>query len=188
MVDLLVRNWGFVALRGVAGILFGIATLIYPVVSLAVLVLLFGAYSLVDGVFAAVSAVANRREQPRWVPLLLSGLLGIGIGLVTLFWPGVTALALLYIIAFWAVIIGILEIVAAVRLRKLIKGEWLLALAGVLSVLFGILIAVFPGVGVLAMVVWIGAFALVNGVLHLVLAFRLRRWGREGLGAGSGVR
>jgi uncharacterized membrane protein HdeD (DUF308 family) len=177
-VDTLSRNWWLVVLRGVLGIAFGIITFVAPAISLAALVLLFGAYAFADGVFAVASAVRRRGTTDRWWVLLLEGLVGIGAGLVTLFLPGITAIVLLYIIAGWAVATGILELVAAVRLRKEIEHEWLLALSGIASVVFGVLIALFPGAGALALVIWIGAYAFVFGALLVALGFRLRGMGR----------
>jgi uncharacterized membrane protein HdeD (DUF308 family) len=173
------RNWGWIALRGVAGLLFGLLTLMNPLISLATLVLLFGAYALVDGVFTVVAAIANRRGEPHWVALLLGGLLGIATGVITFFWPGITAIALLFLIAAWTIVTGIAGIVVAIKLRKVITGEWLLVLVGVLSVLFGVGLILFPGAGALAVVLWIGAYALVMGVLLVALAFRLRGWNRS---------
>jgi uncharacterized membrane protein HdeD (DUF308 family) len=172
-LDTLTRNWWAVALRGLAGILFGIITFVWPGISLAALVLLYGAYAFADGVLSIVSAV-RRRGADRWWLLLLQGILGIGAGLVTWFWPGITALALLAVVAAWALIGGALQIAAAIRLRKVITGEWLLALGGVLSIALGVLLLVFPGPGALALVIWIGAYAFVFGIVLLVLGFRLR--------------
>jgi uncharacterized membrane protein HdeD (DUF308 family) len=172
-LDTLTRNWWAVALRGLAGILFGIITFVWPGLSLAALVLLYGAYAFADGVLSIVSAV-RRRGADRWWLLLLQGILGIGAGLVTWFWPGITALALLAVVAAWALIGGALQIAAAIRLRKVITGEWLLALGGVLSIALGVLLLVFPGPGALALVIWIGAYAFVFGIVLLVLGFRLR--------------
>ena len=177
-VETLAQNWWLVLLRGIAGIIFGILTFAAPGISLAVLVLFFGAYSLVDGVLATISAIRWHGEIDRWWVLLIEGLAGIAAGLVTLFWPGITALALLYVIAAWAVVTGGLEIAAAIRLRKIIDGEWLLALTGVLSIAVGVLLALFPSTGALALVIWIGAYVAAAGVLLLALAFRLRSWGR----------
>ena len=177
-IDILSRNWWLIALRGLAGIIFGIITFIAPGITLAVLVLLFGAYAFADGVLAIVSAVRRRGTTDRWGMLLLEGIVGVAAGLVTLFWPGITALTLLYVIAFWALLTGVLEIGAAVRLRKVITGEWLLALGGVASIVFGVVIALFPAAGALALVLWIGAYALVFGVLLVALGFRLRPRGR----------
>jgi uncharacterized membrane protein HdeD (DUF308 family) len=178
-VDTLVRNWWVVLLRGVAGIIFGLITFLAPDISLTVLVIVFGAYALVDGVLAIVSAIRWRGEVDRWWVLLLEGLTGVAAGVVTFIWPGISALALVYVIAAWAVITGVLEIAAAIRLRKIITGEWLLALIGIASVALGIVLALFPGPGALALVIWIGAYALVTGALLVVLAFRLRSWGRS---------
>lgn len=178
MIDVLARNWGLVALRGVFALVFGGLTVFRPAVSLAVLVLFFGAFALVDGIATVVSAIANRRAQPWWGVLVLAGLAGIAFGFLTLWWPGITAVLLLYFIAAWALVHGVADIVAAVRLRKAITNEWLLAMAGVLSVAFGLLLILFPGAGALAMVLWIGAYAVVAGVLLIALGFRLRSWSR----------
>ena len=176
MIEALSRNWGWVALRGVVAILFGILTLNRPGISLASLVLLFGAYSLVDGSFMVVSAIANRKGAPRWVTMLFGGVLGIITGIVTFMWPGITAMALLAIIAAWALLTGITEIVVAIRLRKEISGEWALILAGVLAVAFGLFLIMRPLAGALAALFVIGIYAVVSGILHVVLGFRLRSW------------
>jgi len=177
MEFLLSRNWGWIALRGLAAVVFGLLTLFDPRISLTALVLLWGAYAFVDGIFAIVSAVRDRRQEPHWVSLLVTGIAGVVAGLLTFFVPGITALVLLYFIAAWALITGIAEIVAAVRLRKVITGEWMLALAGLLSAIFGVFLFAFPGAGALTVVLWIGAYALVSGIVLLVLAFRLRAGG-----------
>jgi uncharacterized membrane protein HdeD (DUF308 family) len=178
-VDTLTRNWWVVLIRGVAGVLFGIATFFAPGVSLAVLVLLFGAYALLDGVLAVITAVRRRNVSDRWWMLLLEGLVGIAAGIVTLVWPGITALALLYVIAAWALLTGAFEIAAAIRLRKIITGEWLLVLSGIASIGLGILLMIFPGPGALVMVLWIGAYAFVFGILLIALSLRLRSLGRS---------
>lgn len=178
-VGILSDNWWAVALRGLAGVLFGVLTLLAPAISLAALVLLFGAYALADGVLSIVTAIRRRGTAERWWVLLLEGIAGVAIGIVTLFVPGLTALALLYLIAARAIVTGALQIAAAIRLRKVITGEWLLALGGTLSIIFGVLLVIFPGVGALAVVLWIGAFSLVFGALLLALGIRLRSWGRS---------
>jgi uncharacterized membrane protein HdeD (DUF308 family) len=178
-IDTLARNWWLLLLRGIAGIIFGVLTFFWPEISLVALVLLFGAFAFADGVFALINGIRERRANDRWWLLILHGLMGIGAGVVTLLWPGISALALLYVIAAWALVTGALEIAAAIRLRKVIEGEWLLALSGIASVLLGILLFLFPEPGVLAVVLWIGAYALVSGVLLIVLAFRLRSWARD---------
>jgi uncharacterized membrane protein HdeD (DUF308 family) len=159
-----------------AGIVFGIITFFAPGISLAALVLLFGAYALMDGVLAIVSAV-RRRGADRWWLLLLEGLVGIGAGVLTFLWPAITAIVLLYVIAAWALVTGVFEIAAAIRLRKAITGEWLLALSGIFSVALGVLLVLFPGPGALAVVIWIGAYAFVFGALLFALGLRLRGLG-----------
>lgn len=154
--------------------MFGLAAFFLPGITLTVLILLFGAFALVDGVFAIVAAVRTRRRNERWWLLLAEGVLGVLAGIVAFIWPGLTALALLYLVAAWAIITGILEIVAAIRLRQEIVGEWALILSGVLSVIFGVLLAVLPGVGILALLWLIGAYAVAFGVLLIILAFRVR--------------
>jgi uncharacterized membrane protein HdeD (DUF308 family) len=172
-VDSLARNWWVVFLRGLAGIIFGLITFFEPGISLAALVLLFGAYALVDGVLSIATAV-RRRGADRWLLLLLEGIAGILAGLATFFWPAITAIVLLYLVAAWALVTGVLEIAAAIRLRKAITGEWLLALSGVASVILGVLLMIAPGPGALAVVIWIGAYAFVFGALLIGLSFRLR--------------
>lgn len=176
MVNLLSRNWAWVLLRGVALVLFGLLALLDPGITLATLVLLFAAFAFANGVFTLFSAIAERRDETHWVSLLLGGAASIAVGVITWLKPGITATFLLYLIAGWAIVTGLFEIATAIRLRKLITHEWLLGLAGALAVLFGLLLIAFPGAGALAVILWIGAFALVEGVLLTVLAFRLRSW------------
>ena len=175
VLPVLSRNWWMLALRGLAAIVFGVLAFVWPDITLFALVLLFGAYMLVDGIFAIVAGVRSAGREARWWLLLIEGVLGVLAGLVAAFWPGLTALALLYFIAAWAIVSGILEIVGAIRLRQEIEGEWALGLSGALSVLFGILLVVIPAPAGLLSLVWlIGAYALAFGVLLLVLAFRVR--------------
>ena len=177
MIGVLARNWGWVALRGLIAILFGVFTLMRPGITLVTLVVLFGAFALADGVFMVVSAVMNRHGEARWGTLLLGGMLGIAIGVVTFLWPGITAVALLALIAVWAIFTGLAEISAAIQLRRVITGEWLLILAGLLGVAFGILLIARPAVGAIAVVFWIGSYAILAGILQLALSLRLRNWG-----------
>lgn len=181
---ILSRGWWLLLLRGLAAIVFGILTWLRPGISLAALVLLFGIYSLVDGVLDTWTAVAGRRQQEHWWVLLLGGLLGIGVGLLTLMAPGLTALALLFYIAIWAIARGVLVVVAAIRLRKEIEGEWILILGGLLSVAFGMMLMMRPGAGALAVLWLIASYAFVFGVLLVVLAFKARRFA-ERLGSRS---
>lgn len=174
MLTMMSRNWWLVALRGLIAFLFGLALLIWPGPGLIVLVALFGAYALVDGIFAVVSSLTHRTTNPNWWVVLLEGIAGIVIGVLTFFWPGMTAFALLYLIAAWAVITGVLEIIAAVHLRKEIDNEWLLGISGVLSIIFGLFAFFYPGAGALSIVLIIGAYAVVFGILLMILGFRLR--------------
>lgn len=169
----LAQSWWAVALRGVAAITFGIITFFAPGISFAALVLLFAVYAFADGILGIVTAFSD--VPRRWL-FLLEGLVGIAAGVVTLIWPGITVLALLYLIAAWALLTGVIEIAAAIRLRKVITGEWLLALTGIFSLAVGVLLFLFPGPGALALVIWIGAYALVFGVLLVALGLRLRRF------------
>ncbi len=174
MMRTLARNWWVVVLRGVAAILFGLAAFAWPGITLAVLILLYGAYALADGVLAVVAAVASR--QPGDFPwgMLLAGLAAIAAGVLTFLWPGLTALVLVYVIAGWAIVRGVFEIVAAVALRKEIDNEWLLAASGALSILLGIFLLTAPGAGAIALLWVIGAFSIAAGILMVALGFRLK--------------
>ena len=178
-VGTLARNWWVVLLRGVAGIIFGLATFFAPEISLTALVLVFGAYAFLDGVLALISAIRRRGATDHWWLLVLEGVMGVAVGVLTFVWPDITALALLYLIAAWALVTGGLEIAAAIRLRKVITGEWLLVLTGIASVALGVLLILFPEPGALAVVLWIGAYALVSGVLLIALGIRLRSWAKS---------
>jgi uncharacterized membrane protein HdeD (DUF308 family) len=171
MLHTLTANWWALAIRGLVAVLFGLLTLFLPGITLVTLVLLFGVYALVDGVFNVIAFFRVASHQ--WA-LLIEGVVGIVAGVITFAMPAITAIALLYLIAFWAILTGIFEIVAGIRLRKAIANEWLLLMMGVLSLLFGFLILFAPGAGALAIMLWIGAYALVFGVFLLALAFRLR--------------
>ena len=171
-------NWWAVALRGLAALAFGVLTLTSPGISLAALVLLFGAYAIADGVLAIVTAVRHRHTGEKWWVVALGGIAGIAAGIITFLIPAITALALVFVIAARAIIVGVMEVAAAIRLRKVIKGEWLMALGGVASIVFGVLVALFPGIGALTVVLWIGAFSVVIGAMLIALGFRLRSWGR----------
>jgi uncharacterized membrane protein HdeD (DUF308 family) len=171
MLHSLTKNWWALALRGLAAVLFGLLTFFVPGITLLTLVLLFGIYALADGAF---NVIAFFRSFAHHWAFLLEGLIGLAVGVLTFAWPAITAIALLYLIAFWAILTGVFEIVAGIRLRKAISNEWLLLLMGLLSLGFGILILFAPVAGALAIVLWIGAYALIFGVFLLALAFRLR--------------
>lgn len=169
----LARNWWVVVLRGVLSILFGLIAFFMPGITLAALVIVFGAWAFIDGIFALVSAVAGQGSRPWWA-LVLRGLAGIAAGVIAFLLPGITAIALLFVIAAWAIIGGAFEISAAIRLRKQIEGEWLLGIAGGLSILFGALLLANPGAGALAVLWIIGAYAIAFGIVNIVLGFKLK--------------
>jgi uncharacterized membrane protein HdeD (DUF308 family) len=173
----LARHWWVFLVRGLVAIAFGLLALFYPAATLVTLILFYGVFALVDGVFAVVSAIRGTGMGSRWW-LALVGVLGIIAGLVTFFWPGITALALLTVIGVWALIYGIFEIIGAIRLRKEIDNEWLLLIHGVLAVLFGLMVLVRPGAGAVALIWLIGSFALASGIVLVVLAFGLKRHAR----------
>jgi uncharacterized membrane protein HdeD (DUF308 family) len=174
MLEVMGRNWWMLLVRGVAAVLFGIAVLVWPDIALTVLVLLWGAYALVDGGFAIVMGVQGRTHYRDWWVTVLEGVVSIIAGIVALLWPGVTAVAMLYVVAAWAIITGVLEIVAAIQLRKEISGEFWLGLGGVLSVGLGVLLAVYPGAGMVSLLVVLGIYAIVFGVALIILSFRVR--------------
>ena len=174
MLEKFTHNWWMFAVRGVAAVIFGILALIWPGQALQALVLVFGAYALVDGIFAVIAGIAARKYFDRWWAVLLEGTVGILVGLLTFFWPNITALVMVYFIAAWALITGIFEIVAAIQLRRVITGVWMYILGGLLSILFGILLFVFPGAGAVSLVWMIGIYAIVFGISEFVFAIRLR--------------
>jgi len=169
------RNyWWLLALRGLFAILFGLAALVLPGLTLLALVLLFGAYAVVNGVMAVIVSLQERNVFPRWWLLLIEGLLGIIAGLLTFFWPAITALVLLYLIASWAIVTGIFQLVGAFSRRLPVAMEWTLGLTGILSIVLGVLLAIRPGAGLLSLVWVIGVYALVIGVLFIIRAFQFR--------------
>jgi len=179
LMTYLERNWWLLLLRGIAAILFGIAAFAWPGLTLSVLVILFGAWVLVDGAFAIADSIRYRDRLDRWWAFLLDGVLGVIVGLIALFMPGITAIALLMFVAAWAVVGGVLRIVAAIQLRKQIQGEWLLILGGVLSILFGVLLVTLPTAGLLSLIWLIAIWSIAIGVLFVVLSFGLRKAGRR---------
>lgn len=174
MVHVLARNWWALLIRGIAAVIFGILAFLWPGATLVVIGILFGAYAFVDGVFAIVGAVRAAQAHERWWPLVLEGIVGIAIAAITVYDVGITLFALYITIAAWAFITGILEIVAAVQLRKTIASEWLLIVAGICSILFSILMFWRPFAAALAIVWIIAAYAVVFGIMMIALAFRLR--------------
>jgi uncharacterized membrane protein HdeD (DUF308 family) len=175
LARVLCDNWWLFLLRGLAAIVVGVLAFIWPGVTLVTLVLFYGAFTLVDGVFALIAAVRGGAAMvPRWW-LALVGLLGIVVGIGTFVWPGVTALVLVLFIAAWAIVTGVFQIIGAIQLRKEIDNEWLLILNGVASILFGVVLFAMPGPGALVLVWIFGIYAVVYGILMIGFAFRLRR-------------
>jgi uncharacterized membrane protein HdeD (DUF308 family) len=180
-LPVMVGNWWALILRGLFAVLFGLAALLWPGLTLLVLLYLFAAYALVDGVFAIVAAFKPSARHARGWWLVAEAVIGILTGLVTILLPGITALVLLYVIAAWFMFTGIVRTIAAISLRRQIENEWLMVSTGVLSVVFGIILAVLPGVGLLSLAWLIGIYALVIGILLIALGLRARR--HEGSGA-----
>ncbi|HLY13131.1 MAG TPA: HdeD family acid-resistance protein [Candidatus Limnocylindrales bacterium] len=175
MLSVLARNWWLVEIRGVAAIAFGVLAFVWPGLTLLVLVTLFAAYMLIDGVALLVSL---RRAEPATtghrLTVAVMGILGVAVGIATIFWPGITALALLYLVAFWAITLGLTQVIAAIRLRREISGELWFVIGGLLTIAFGVLILAFPGTGLLSLIWLVGIWAIVFGITNLVLAWRLR--------------
>jgi len=167
-------SWWAMALRGLAAILFGVLAFVWPRMTLTVLVFLWGAYALLDGVVAIAAGLKSHGEYKRWWVLLVEGILSVLAGVVAFIMPGITALVLLILIGAWAIFTGAFEIAAAIQMRKYITGEWLLALAGVASILFGVALLINPAVGALPVVWIIGAYSIVFGVLMVALCFKLK--------------
>ena len=179
MADILTRNWWLVAVRGALAILFGVAAFVWPGPTLEALVLLFGAYALVDGIFAVASGVSGGPlgDSSRWF-LILGGIAGVIVGLIAFFYPGITATALVYLIGAWAIVTGIFEVAGAIELRQIISDEWLLIFSGILSVVFGVLAFVYPQATAISILWLIAIYAVVFGITTVVLAFRMRDFGK----------
>lgn len=170
----LARNWWLMALRGLAALVFGLLTVFYPAASLIVLLLFFGAYVLVDGIFAVIAGSTAPAGTRRWRWLIAGGILGIFVGIAALLLPFAAAIAITIWIAVWAIFIGITQIVSAIRLRKEIEGEFWLILGGILALIFGIYAIISPLAGAFAIAFGVGIFAIIYGIFMLMAAFRLR--------------
>jgi len=168
------RSWWLLLVRGIAAVLFGVLALIWPGITLLVLVIFFGAYAIVSGVFALFAGFRHGAQSRAW--LIFSGIIGILAGIVAFVWPGITSLALLYLVAFWAIFTGVSEVVAGIQLRKVIDNEWMLIVGGILSVIFGILLLVWPGAGMLSLVWLIAVFAILYGIAMIVLSLRVKNF------------
>jgi uncharacterized membrane protein HdeD (DUF308 family) len=180
MLELLARHWWLLVLRGVSAIVFGVLAFSWPGVTVQVMLIFFGAFMLVDGVFTVIAALRGRAHTEHWVLLLLEGLLGIAVGVLTWVAPVIAGIAILVYVAAWALVTGVLEIVTAIRLRREIEGEFWLGLAGVLSVAFGLFLLAFPLAGALALIWTMAAYAVAFGIVLVLLGFRVR-------GAGGGA-
>lgn len=174
LANILSRYWWMTLLRGIIAILFGFFVVAQPGISLVALTMVFGAFAFVDGVGSLASAFGSRTEHESWWIMLLWGLCGIAVGLITFFSPGLTALALLFYIAAWAIATGLIELFAAFKLREEIEGEFWLGLLGVLSIAFGVFMIARPGAGILSLLWLIAAYAIASGVTLIALAFRTR--------------
>jgi uncharacterized membrane protein HdeD (DUF308 family) len=174
MLSTIAQLWWVLLLRGICATLFGVFAILWPGVTLWVLIIVFGAYALVDGVAGIALGISGRVNGRTWWEMILLGLLGVLAGVVAFLWPALTAVILLIIIALWAIIRGVLEIIAAIKLRKMIEGEWLLILSGLLSVAFGVLLLLRPGAGALAVMWLIGIYMIVFGITAIALSLRLR--------------
>ena len=182
----LAKNWWSLVIRGLLGILVGILTFMWPNITLTMLVFLFAAYALVDGVVDLAGAFRAVAAGERWGALLLEGIIGIAAAVITVLWPAITALGLVIVIGAWAMVTGVLEIAAAIRLRRHIRGEVLLLLGGIASLVFGLLLIARPLAGALVISLWFGAYAFVFGVILVALGLRLRTWDRVHY-AGGGI-
>jgi uncharacterized membrane protein HdeD (DUF308 family) len=179
MLGLVTRDWWIFAIRGIAALTFGVLAFIWPETTLTVLVILFGAYVLVDGVALLVALIRGDALARRhaWAVAIM-GVLGIVVGVLTFASPGLTALSLLYLVAFWAIVMGTFQVIAAIALRRELDGEFSMALGGVASIVFGALLVVFPGAGLLSAVWLVGIWSVVFGVSNLTLAYRLHELGK----------
>lgn len=185
MAHMLARNWPILVLRGVAAIIFGVLAWFWPDITLVTLVIFFGAYLLVDGVSNLVTAARGEVRDSRWVVAIM-GIVEIVIALLAFLLPGLTALSLVFLIAAWALTTGAIAILAAYYLRRELENEWVLVVTGILLLLFGIYLAIFPGAGAISLILLIGADAVAYGILSLALALRLRRWLQQRVAPGVG--
>jgi uncharacterized membrane protein HdeD (DUF308 family) len=185
MIELFLRSWWMLALRGVIALLFGVLALMWPGITLLWLVALYAAYALLTGAVSVYASVKNRHSDEKWWLILLLGLVSISAGVIAVLYPGLTALVLVLVMGANALITGVLDIAIAIRLRKAINNEWLLILSGSASIIFGVLVLLFPGAGALTLVWLISFYAVLTGVLLLALAFRVRAWTRTGGYAGT---
>lgn len=175
------RGWWALVLRGIAALLFAALALLWPGLTLGILLVLFASFAILEGSLAIIGAVKAVTEQRRWGALAFEGLTSVVVGLVVFVWPGISAVTLTYLIAFWAIVTGIFELAVAMRMRRVVKGEWIMALGGFMSLVFGFMVAARPGTGALAIVWILGAYAALFGLLLIGLGLRLRSLPEEDL-------
>lgn len=173
------RSWWLFLLRGIAAIIFGILALVNPGTTITALVIVFGIYAVVDGIMTIIAAFQMRETVDQWWVVLLEGIAGIAVGIIVLVYPQITAQVFLYLIAFWAIFTGIMEIIAAIRLSKEIGNQWSLVLAGILSVVLGVLLLVYPSSGAVGLIWAIGIYAILFGILIVYLAFKVRGYAKQ---------
>jgi uncharacterized membrane protein HdeD (DUF308 family) len=171
--SMLAKNWWLFLLRGIFGIVFGLLAFLFPGPTMLSLVLLFSAYMLVDGLVGIISAVRAMRRKDQWGLLIFEGLLNIAVGVAAFIWPGLTVLAFVFMVAFWAIVSGALMMAAGFRL-KLDHGRWWMVLGGLLSLAYGALLVAMPLIGAVVLTWWMGAYAMVFGIALVVLSFKLR--------------
>ena len=174
MSNTIARSWCSTLVHGLLSAILGILILSYPGLTVGLLIIFFAAYAFVSGLFNSIAAIANRKNNEDWSIHLIEGLVGIGVGILVWTWPGISALLLLYVIAAWAVITGILQVLTAIKLRKHIKHEFLLGICGIISLIFGIYVFRFPGAGALALAWVIGIYTLAIGILLVILSFQIK--------------
>jgi uncharacterized membrane protein HdeD (DUF308 family) len=174
MLGVLARNWWALLIRGIAAVIFGLLAIFWPGITAFALIILFGAYAFVDGVFALVSAFRAAQAHERWIAFVIEGIVGIVIAAFVVFYPGLAGLSIYFAIAIWAILTGILELVAAFQLRAMVPNEWMLILGGILSVVFGVLLIIYPIIGILTVIYLIGFYAILFGILMIAFSFRLR--------------
>lgn len=175
----LTDNWWLLLLQGIASIIFGILALVWPASTLVVLIILFGWLVLVNGILAIISAFGSAASRRTWGWRFAAGILGVLAGLIILRWPGETAFTLLLFVGFWAILVGLVQIIGALADHDEIPHAWWLALEGVVSVLFGVAMVVWPAAGLLVLILLIGIYAIVHGILYCVIALRVRSLGQR---------
>lgn len=176
MIRSLSRNWWTFVGRGLFAILFGALALALPELTLILMIWMFGTYVTVDGMFKIASAIARRSEFERWWLNLAEGIFGVALGLITFLWPGITGIGLFIMVVSWAVVTGLLEIAAAIQLRRVLENEWLLAFSGILSIILGIAMVAWPAASILALAWLIGIYAIIFGITLVALGIRLKDW------------